>query len=361
MEVPILKRKPSILLLLIAFLSFAPAAFAQTMSTQLANLPEADVLIYVSPQRLLNDFMPKVMAAKETAEFQAALVDIKRGAGVDLAGVEYIVLAVRFHKPTADLNFVAPDVMAVIGGDFSSESLFTLAQLALQDRVQVEKQGSRTIAIMKIDELAKEAEKNPLLKPFVEVGAVALTPNSIAIGNMRYINAAVAAADGTGRIKPETLQSLMRDPNVLMAATGSPIVAFARSFGLHGTEATPREGRCDSNFGNFYASAVISGANYSMRGAMNADNPDTAKIFTNLLSSLMKYDMSAIPDKTAQTILQSLKLTAKDNEVMIEADFPLQMIADFIREQSKPKAEATPTSAPKKPATRRTTTRRRRN
>ena len=352
-----MKRKPSILLLLVAFLSFAPAAVAQSASSALANLPEADMLIYLSPQRILNDAIPKVMPAKDVADMQAAFAQIKGVVGFDPATIEYVVVAVRFHKPSGDLSFVAPDVMAVAGGDFSSESLLTLAQLSLQDKVQLEKQGPRTIAIMKIDEVAKEAEKNPLLKPFVEVGAVALTPNSIAIGNLRYINAAVAAADGTGRIKPEMLQSLMRDPNVLMAATGSPLVSFARSFGLLGTETTPREGRCDSNFGNFYAAATVSGANYSVRGAMNADNPDTAKIITNLLSGLMKTDISAIPDKTAQTILKGLKLTAKENEVRIEADFPLQMIVDLIREQSKP-TEATP-PAKKKP--RRPVQRKRRN
>ena len=352
-----MKRKPSILLLLVAFLSFAPAAVAQSASSALANLPEADMLIYLSPQRILNDAIPKVMPAKDVADMQAAFAQIKGVVGFDPATIEYVVVAVRFHKPSGDLSFVAPDVMAVAGGDFSSESLLTLAQLSLQDKVQLEKQGPRTIAIMKIDEVAKEAEKNPLLKPFVEVGAVALTPNSIAIGNLRYINAAVAAADGTGRIKPEMLQSLMRDPNVLMAATGSPLVSFARSFGLLGTETTPREGRCDSNFGNFYAAATVSGANYSVRGAMNADNPDTAKIITNLLSGLMKTDISAIPDKTAQTILKGLKLTAKDNEVMIEADFPLQMIVDLIREQSKPTEAAPP--AKKKP--RRPVQRKRRN
>jgi hypothetical protein len=356
-----LKRKPSILLLLIALLSFVSAASAQPASTALANLPEADMLIYLSPQRILNDALPKVMPAKELNEMQAAFADLKRGVGVDPSTIEYVVLAVRFHKPAADLSFVAPDVMAVVGGDFSSESLLTLAQLSLQDKVQVEKHGAKTVAIMKIDEIAREAEKNPLLKPFIEVGAVALTPNSLAIGNMRYINAAVAAADGTGRLKPETLQSLMRDPNVLMAATGSPLVAFARSFGLMGTEATPRDSRCESNFGNFYSAAVISGANVSLRGAMNADNPDTAKIITNLLSSLMKSDIAPIPDKTAQAILQSLKLTARDSEVLIEADFPLQMIADLVREQTKPKAAATPTSAPKKPSPRRPVQRKRRN
>jgi hypothetical protein len=101
----------------------------------------------------------------------------------------------------------------------------------------------------------------------------------------------------------------------------------------------------------------MSGANYSLRGAMNADNPDTAKIITNLLSPLMKQGVSAVPDKNAQLVLQSLKLMARESEVVIEADVPMQMIADLIREQTK--AEATPAAA-KKPTTRRPATRRRR-
>ena len=357
MEAPILKRIPSILLLLIAFLTFAPSTRAQSMSASLANLPEADMLIYLSPQRILNDAVPKVIPAADVAKMQETFAALKGMVGVDPAALEYLVLAVRFNKPTGDLNFVAPDVIAVVGGDFSSESLLNLAQLSLQDKLQTEKHGSRTVFMMKIDEIAKEAEKNPILKPFTEVGAVALSPNSLAIGNLRYINAAVAAAEGTGRIKPETIQSLLRDPNVLMAATGAPLASFARSFGLFGTETTPREGRCDSTFGNFYAAVTMSGANYSLRGAMNADNPDTAKIITSLLSPLMKQGISAVPDKDAQMILQSLKLTAKESEVIIEADIPIQMITDLIREQTKP--QTTPAAA-KKPTTRRPVTRKRR-
>jgi hypothetical protein len=45
---------------------------------------------------------------------------------------------------------------------------------------------------------------------------------------------------------------------------------------------------------------------------------------------------------------------------MIEADIPMQMIVDLIREQTKPKVEPASTSpAPKKPATRRPTRKRR--
>jgi len=358
MEDLILLRKSPKLLLLAVFtlFCFAPAALAQSASTSLTSLPEADTLIYVSPQRILNDAVPKVMPADEVNKMRAAFADMKRAVGVDPSTIEFLVIAIRFNKPAADLSFVAPDVMAVAGGDFSSESLFTLAQLSLQDKVRMEKHGSKTMALMTIDPLAAEAEKYPLLKPFVELGAVALSANTLAIGNPRYLRSAIEAAEGGTRINAETIQSLMRDPNVLIAASGAPLVSVARSIGLFGTETTPREGRCDSNFGNFYAAVTMSGANYSLRGAMNADNPDTAKIITGLLSALMKQGVDAVPDKQAQTILQSIKMTPKDNEVMIEADIPGQMIADMIKQETaKPKTQATPaktTPVKRRPASR---------
>jgi hypothetical protein len=108
-----------------------------------------------------------------------------------------------------------------------------------------------------------------------------------------------------------------------------------------------------------------------MRGAMNADNPDTAKIIANLLTSLIntedfqkgfKSGVSQIPEKAAAAVLQSFKLTARESEVVLAVDFPLETLAEMVREQSKPK-DAASSSAPatKKPATRRPTTRKRRN
>lgn len=338
-----MKRTPSILLLLITFICFAPAAVAQSALT---SLPEADALIYISPQRILNEAVPKAMPADEVTKMRAAFADIKRTVGIDPSTIEYLVIAVRFHKPAADLSFVAPDIMAIAGGDFSSDSLITLAQLSLQDKLRTEKHGSKTISLMKVDPIAAEAEKNPVLKPYVEVAAVALSPNSIALGNLRYLKSAIEAAEGGPRISAETIQSLMRDPNVLMAATGAPLASFARSIGLFGTEATSREGRCDTTFGNFYAAVTMSGANYSLRGAMNADNPDTAKIITSLLSGVMNQGISAIPDKQAQSILQSIKMSARENEVVIEADIPGQMIADLIRQETKPKQATAPAKKP---------------
>jgi hypothetical protein len=333
----------------IAVLLLAPGALAQQAA--LASLPEADTLIYVSPQRILNEAAPRVVPPADLSKMRATFSDLKKGFGVDPSTVEYLVIAVRFHKPTSDLSFVPPDVMAVVGGDFSADSLMSIGQLYLQDKVRIEKYGSKSITVMKVDQIAAEAEKNPILKPFVEMGAVPLSANSLAIGNLRYIKAAVDAADGNGRISAAALQSLLRDPNALIAASGAPLAAFAKSFGLLGLENTSRASRCDTSFGNFYAAVTMNGTNFSLRGAMDADNPDTAKIIYNLFSALMKEGVDAVPDKDAQKILQLVKMSARDNEIVWEADIPDQDVAEFIRTQPKPKAEATKESP--KPAAKR--------
>jgi hypothetical protein len=340
-------------LLLIApiVLSLAHAVVAQNPTAALASLPEADAIIYASPQRILNEAAPRVMAPAELTKMRSSFADIKKAIGVDPATVEYLVIAVRFNKPASDLSFMAPDVLAVVGGDFSSDSLVSLAQLALQDKARVEKYGSKSITMMKIDQIEAEALKTPMLKPYVELGAVPLSANSFAIGNLRYVKAAVDAADGNGRISAATLESLFRDPNVLIAASGAPLGAIAKSLGLLGLENTSRESRCDTHFGNFYSAVTMSGTNFSLRGAMNADNPDTAKILYNLFSSLMREGIDAIPDKGAQSMLRSLKMTTRENEIVWEADIPEKVVADLIRTAPKPAdASATkPASTPKRP------------
>lgn len=342
-----LRHKFSPLLLLAAFalLALAPNAVAQSAS--LAALPEADVLIYVSPQRILNVAAPRVMPPAEITKMRSVFEDLKKGAGIDPSTVEYLVIAVRFHKPTSDLSFVAPDVMAVLGGDFSADSLMTLGQLYLQDKVRVEKHGSKSISVMTVDPIVAQAQKTPILKPYTELGLVPLSTNSVAIGNLRYLKAAVDAADGTGRINPVALQSLMRDPNALIAAQGAPIAAIARSLGMYGLENTSRESSCTTDLGNFYAAVTMNGTNFSLRGAMHADNPDTAKIIYHLVSGLMQQGINAIPDKEVQTILQSLKTSARESEIVWEADVPEKVIADFMKPKPAPAAATSkPVSRP---------------
>jgi hypothetical protein len=273
-----------------------------------------------------------------------AFAELKKSVGVDPSTIEYLVIAVRFNKPASNLSFVAPDVMAVVGGDFSSDSLLTLGQLYLQDKARVEKYGSKSITVLPIDFIAAQAEKTPVLKPYSEIGVVSLSGNTLAIGNLSYLKLAVDATEGNGRISSDTIESLLRDPNALLSASGTPLTAFAKSIGLLGLENLPRASRCDTPFGNFYAAVTMTGTNFTLRGAMNADNPDTAKIINNLLAVLMQQGLSAVPDIRAQTILKSLKMSVRENEIVWEADIPEKTVADFIK--MTPKKVEAPASAP---------------
>ncbi len=329
-------------LALFAVLSITSAALAQNSAAALASLPEADAVVYISPQRILNDVAPRVMSPAELTKMRGDFAEMKKSVGIDPSTIEYLAIAVRFNKPATNLSFIAPDVMIVAGGDFSSESLMSLGQLYLQDKARVEKHGSKSITVLNLEGMAPDLVKTPMLKAYSEIGIVPLSANSVAIGNLNYLKSAVDAAEGNGRISAATIESLLRDPNALLSASGAPLAAFAKSIGMMGLENTSRPSRCDTPFGNFYAAVTMTGANFTFRGAMNADNPDTAKIINNLLTTLMQTGIGAVPDKDAQSILQSLKMSARENEVVWEADIPEKTVADFLKSTSKkPEAAVT--------------------
>src|SRR5262245_51236844 len=244
---PLLTALTSILLL--ASITHAQTPSDQTthhaLQSTLASLPEADTIIYLSPQKIFNDVAPKIIQPSEVTNMRAAFFDLKRNIGIDPASIEHLAIAVRFNKPAADLSFVAPDFLTVASGDFSADSLITMLGLYLQDKSHTEKYGSKTLTIMRIDSIAEEAAKNPLLKSFAELGAVALNTNTIAFGNVNYLKAAVDAAESNGRMSSTTIASLLRDSNTLVSAAGSPLTAFAKSFGMFGTQAVARDPRCE--------------------------------------------------------------------------------------------------------------------
>ena len=369
-----MKYRSLLLLLLfaLAFLVFREAN-AQTTSTvradvnsttqniaaALASLPEADTLIYINPRRILNDALPRVLPASDLAELRKGLEDVKKDAGVDLSNLDYVVIAMRFRKPTADLSFSPPELIAVASGDLSADSLMTMVQLALQEKAREETHGAKKIGIMRIDPIAEAAEKNPLLKSFSEIGFTALNTNTIAVGTVGYLKAAVDAANGEGRIANSAISSLVRDPNALISAAGSPLAAFAKSFGLLGTQETPRDPRCETSFGNFYAAVTQQGNAFDVRGAMNADNPDTAKIINGLLVGLMQTASASLSEKE-RSVLNGIKLSSNESEVVIAGSIPEATIAELIKQQTSKSTTTVPTGTSTTPAKKKVIRRKRR-
>jgi len=338
------------------------SAATQAIVNSLSVLPDADTIVYLNPQRILNELLPKFMPPQAVEEMRKGFEQAKQMAGVDPTKIDYVVLASRFRKPTDDLNFQMPEFMIVTSGDFSAEGLITMARMASGGKLRDEKYGNKTLGLMTIDPLVKEAEKNPILKSFTEVGVVVLNANTIAVGSPRYLRAAVDAGDGKERISTQTLNSLVRDPNALISIAGTPWHSFAKSFGMLGTETNARAPKCDTRQGDFYMALTMDAANFMLRGFMNADNPDTAKIMSNLFSGFLRHATSSIKDPMVQPLLSGIGIVAEGDEVMFRADVPQQMVLDMIKKQMmQPKKDAASVSDVKvvKPPVKRKRTRRR--
>jgi hypothetical protein len=321
----------------------------QNTISSLSNLPDADTIIYFNPQRILNEVVPKVMPAKDVEEMRKGFEEVKKNFGVDPKAVEYIVVAVRFKKPTAELKFQPPEALIVAGGDINAESLIGLARMVSGGQLRDEKYGANMLGLMTIDPIAKEAEKNPFLRSLSEIGIAALNANTIAVGTPGYLRAAIDAGDGKDRISAETLNSLVRDSSAFISVAGRPWRSLAKSFGMMGTEAAERAPRCDMKIGDFYAAVTMDASNFMLRGAMNEDNPDTAKIVSNLLTGLLGYAGSSFKDPAAQSMLKNVAIAPEGDEITLRADFPQQMVVEFIQQQMKPKKEEDAVSAPKTP------------
>lgn len=337
-----------------------PTAVTQEVSAALANLPDADTLIYINPRRILTEAAPRVLPEKDLDQMRQGLAELKKNVGLDPANLDYLVLQIRFRKPGADLKFSLPEFMMVASGDFDGAALMQLAREASKGKMREESYGSKTLGLLTIDDVAKQAEKTPILKPLSEVAIALLNGDTMAIGTTAYVKAAIDAASGQGRINPDLLNSALRDPTALVSSAGSPWTAFAKTFALLGTENNPRAPRCDVRLGDFYGSITMDATSFKLRGAMNADNPDTAKIIKSLLSMGLQEAISAIKDSQAQSALRSLVITPTETEVLIEADISQQAVADFIRDTTRPKKQESATAAPSpaKKATHRRRTRR---
>ncbi len=342
--------RPLFLALLVALLIALPAR-SQTTTTaaasqpqlteSLSTLPGSETIVYVNASRIINDALPRLVPEKDLQGIRSGIESLRAFANIDLRNMEFMVIALRFNKPAGGQLFPLPEAMFAARGDFDAKALINMATAMSEGKLREEKFGNHNLSVLKLSDLSPDAMKNPFAKAFSEIAITTLDDHTLAVGNLSYIKAALEAADGgAGRIKPETLSSLLREPNTLVSITGSPFMSFAKSFGLRMAE-NP-DPNCMTRFGDFYVSLNMDAQNFRITGAMNADNPDTAVMVKNMLSGILQETKGVVPDKNAQSIFDQVKLFAEGSEVMVEAIIPQEVAAKFIREMFAPKPPPKP-------------------
>jgi hypothetical protein len=102
----------------------------------------------------------------------------------------------RFNKPSGGVITPIPQAMFVTRGDFDAKALLGMGTMMSEGKLKEETYGTRSLFVVKLGDISKGVEKNPLGAAFSELAAAALDGNTLVVGNLSYVKAALDAADG---------------------------------------------------------------------------------------------------------------------------------------------------------------------
>jgi hypothetical protein len=185
-------------------------------------LPASDVVAVVDSKRILNDALPRVLAANQPmlAKITGTMDSYQTKTGIDPRKFDQVVVGLK-AKPSA-AGKAKFEAVAIARGDFSSAALITAAKTASENKFREEKLGERTIYVFSIRDVAakiNDPKHRSMIEHFGENGEMAMTAidaNTIAFGSLARVRETV---QGGTAVAPDIL--------ALLPTAGSPIVAFA--------------------------------------------------------------------------------------------------------------------------------------
>jgi hypothetical protein len=337
------KHKIVLLLAVAAIVSISAVTSAQDTATpppatavapDLSSLPDADLVVYMNPAKIVNEAMPKLVPAKQLTDLNNSLDQLKKMLSVDPRKMSYIALAARMRKPVGAEPVPLPEYLLVIKGGVGAGTLMGLLQLGGQN-VHTEKYGSHDLYTYTVKDIAKKSEQLPLLGSYAEFGLTILHDDMYVAGTTGFVKAAIDADEGRGRLKPQLAQSIVRDPENLISISGSLLTGLARSIALIDS-ARPGAWDCLNSFGQGYLALRQTESGLRITGALNGDNPETAGILKNMITFLLKQAESFVPDPEMKTVLQALHVSVEGNEIVGSGDISQTTINSWLEKKTPP-------------------------
>ena len=182
--------------------------------TLMSSLPESDAVAQIKVKQLLNEAMPRILAANPTklTEVNASLDRFKDRTGLDPRMFEQVALGVRFSYPSEGVTKV--QTVALANGSFSAAAMVAAGRVASNGKYREEKYQDKTIYIFTLDENLK------LLGLFDlrinELAASPLDGNILALGDPAAVRNVIDAGRSRKRANPELIALANRDPNAVI-------------------------------------------------------------------------------------------------------------------------------------------------
>jgi hypothetical protein len=321
----------------------APAAPADLLQ----QLPASDVVLVVDHTRILNEAIPRLFG-NNTAPLGKIFAmgdDFKAKTGIDPRSISRIVVGVRFMNP--DNLVKGPDkkdlgIVILAQGDFEAQKLVDFMRSEAKDRLREEQSGGHTIYT--IDERPKGATTP---KPDIEIPALTLLdPNTIAIGDLAQVRATIEAQGSGAHLNSELVTLATRNSNALISLAGNVPTNLTDNLAPKGSSGNPELDATVTKF--FEAVAAIKQTSISLGltptgvecwlGARLNSTEQAQSLGDMLLGARQQYSVF-IEDKVVRELVNSMQITAQNDEVQLRLEVPQTLITAMIN-GAKKKADA---------------------
>lgn len=328
--------------------------------TLLSSLPASDFVTYVDLQRILTEIIPRLLAKDPAtlAKMTALINEVKTKSGVNILAIDSVVLGVKFvGNLTHDMKKDNLGVVIIAHGDFDSSALIAFLKQETKGKAHEETYGGKVI-------YSEPQPAPPKKKTERETAALCvLDANTVAVGDLPQVRAAIDAFAGKDRVDPALVQLAERDASSFTGMAGNVPASLIQDL----QESAPPEdqmaqvvNKAIAGLKQIFASISATSTDFSATVGVRLSSSEQAASLGDTLMGLRQQAISGTEEQELRSLIESTKITAQGDEVQISAAIKNEDVQEFVAsiiKEEKPAPVAKPTPA----KTRHTTKHRRSN
>jgi hypothetical protein len=321
---------------------------AASTNAALSALPASDFVISIDVQRALNDTLPAVLAQNPAAlaKMNAKLEEFQRKTGINPRTFESIAVGGSFNplRPGKDARAVV-----IAQGSFKSDELLetAFASAKAQDvhlqREEQQYEGRRVFLIYSTRTPADDARDGKTIAQgearakarakMDKMAVTALDANTIAVGELDGVRAAIDASLGRNRVDEEMVRLATETPGAILGFSGRvPQNATGKS----------ADGFIEKYFASirqFYGSFGADGADARALINLRTETAEQANDLGQALNAFKalsgfgfsRSNRGPMQEESLADLLKGLSITTLGNEVQISVHVPQTSFAPLVK------------------------------
>ena len=328
----------------------------------LATLPTSDVVMFVDFQRIMTEIVPRLLAKDPAtlAKLTAAVNEVKTKSGVNIMAIDSIVAGMKFDgNVTHNMKKENLGIVIMAHGDFDANAL--IAALRRETKGKVQEETYAGIVIYSEPQTASSKKKSEREIPALSV----LDANTVAVGDLPQVRAAVDAFAGKGRVDSSLVELAERDSSSIIGLSGNvpqSLIDDLKETAPAKDEMAQTINKAIAGLKQLFVSIGATPSDFNMITGARFSSPEQAASLGDMLLGLRQQAISEVGDQQTRDLINSVQISAQGDEVQIKANIKNEVVQDFAAsmvKDEKPVAKPTPVKTKQTTKHRRSSRRRR--